>query len=95
MKSLASSFFMFGRIRTTEAKAKELKPLTEKMLTRAKTPTVANIRHLRKFFPQKVVKKIIERSKDFKGRSGGYTRIVKLGRRRGDGAKMAYLELVK
>ena len=95
MKSMASSFFMLGRIKTTEAKAKELRPYVEKFLTRAKNHNISGARHLRKVFSDGVVKKVFERAKSIEGRSGGYTRVVKAGLRKGDGARMAILELVK
>lgn len=95
MKSMASSFFMLGRIRTTEAKAKELRPYVEKFLTRAKNPTLANHRILRQYFSDLAAKKILDEARHFIGRAGGYTRVVKLGARNRDGARMAILELVK
>ena len=95
MKSLASSFFVLGRIKTTEAKAKELRPFAEKFITRAKDKTPANGRLLRKLFSPAVVKKIMELGHTFSGRAGGYTRIIKSGVRRSDGARMAIIELVK
>ena len=94
MKGMASSFFMLGRIKTTEAKAKELRPYVEKILTRAKNPTIANRRFFRRFFSEKTVTSVLERAKSL-DRKGGYTRIVKLGPRTGDAAKMAIIELVK
>ena len=95
MKSLASSFFMLGRITTTEAKAKELRPFAEKLITRAKDPTLANRRVLAPMLSDKVAKKLIDQAKGFAGRNGGYTRVIKLGARRSDGARMAIIELVK
>ena len=95
MKSLASSFFMLGRIITTEAKAKELRPYAEKMITRAKSPSLANRRLLSAVLSEKVTKKLVERAKEYSGRPGGYTRIIKMGPRKSDSAKMAILELVK
>lgn len=95
MKSLASSFFVVGRIKTTEAKAKELRPFVEKFITRAKNPTIANRRFLLKFFSDKVVKKIIEHANLLRERNGGYTRIIKIESRKIDSAKMAIIELVK
>lgn len=95
MKSLASSFFMLGRIKTTEAKAKELRPFAEKFITRAKEPTPVNKRLLQKVFSPVVVKKIVELGNNFSGRAGGYTRIIKVGVRKSDGARMAIIELIK
>ncbi len=95
MRSIASSFFVVGRIRTTEAKAKELRPFVEKFITRAKNPTLANRRFLLRFFSEKVVKKIIECADLLRERKGGYTRIIKTEPRKIDSAKMAIIELVR
>lgn len=95
MKSLASSFFMLARIKTTEAKAKELRPFAEKFITRAKDASPANIRLLRRLFSEKTVKRIVEHGKNFAGRPGGYTRVIKTGVRKSDGARTAIIELVK
>lgn len=94
MKGLASSFFMLGRIRTTEAKAKELRPYIEKFLTRAKNPTAANKRFFGRFFSAKAAAGAFELAK-LLDRKGGYTRIIKFGPRTGDAARMAIIELVK
>lgn len=94
LKSLASSFFMAGRIKTTQAKAKELRPYVEKFITRAKSPTLANRRRTLRLFSEEVLKKIIARGEEMRARPGGYTRIVKLGARKRDGARMAYIEFV-
>ena len=93
-KSLASSFFMLGRITTTEAKAKEMRPIVERYLTRAKNPTLANRRLLATVFSNTVIKKILGEAADVMARPGGYTRIIRLGQRKTDGAKMAILELI-
>lgn len=95
LKSLASSFFMVGRIKTTEAKAKELRPYVEKFITRAKNPTLANRRYLLCFFSDNILKKIIAHAEEVRERPGGYARIIKLGQRQRDGARMAIIELVK
>ncbi|MEK7082160.1 MAG: 50S ribosomal protein L17 [Patescibacteria group bacterium] len=95
MKSLASSFAVSGQMQTTEAKARELRPLVEKFLTRAKTPTLANRRLLMEFFSPEDAGRMIALAVETGGRPGGYTRIVKTGFRRRDSAKMAILELVK
>lgn len=93
-KSLASSFFMLGRITTTEAKAKEMRPIVERYLTRAKNPSLANRRLLAAIFSDAVIKKIFAQAADLMARPGGYTRIIRLGQRKTDGAKMAILELL-
>ncbi|TSC74727.1 MAG: large subunit ribosomal protein L17 [Parcubacteria group bacterium Gr01-1014_33] len=95
MKSLASSFFMAGRIETTEAKAKELRPMVEKIITRAKKETLANRRILGKLFSDKTTAHIFTHARAFGNRNGGYTRIIKTARRRRDDARRAIIELVK
>ena len=95
MKSLASSFFVSGKIRTTEAEAKEVKPMIEKWITRAKKPTLANKRFLIETFPPRLVTHIETYAKSAMDRNGGYTRIIKTGRRMSDSSKMAILEIVK
>ena len=95
MKSLSSSFFALGKIKTTQAKAKEMRPYVEKMITRAKSPTLANRRVLADTFSQRTVKQIIDHAARQSTRPGGYTRITKLARRPGDAAEMAVIELVK
>lgn len=95
MKSLASSFFVLGKITTTQAKAKEVCPRIEKWITRAKNPTLANRRILGATFSHETVKIIINRAGLFTERHGGYTRITKLAPRHSDSAQMAVIELVK
>ena len=84
------------RIKTTLVKAKELRRHAEKAITLGKKEPLHAFRLLYSHYPQKqTVKKIIkELSPRFKDRPGGYTRIVKLGARDGDGAEMAFLEFV-
>lgn len=96
IKSLANNFFLHERIKTTEAKAKELRPVVEKMITRAKDNTVANRRALGQSLTPDMVKKVVEElALKYKERNGGYARITKLGPRNSDGAKMVIIELVK
>ena len=96
LKTLAVSLFMKEKIRTTEAKAKELAVFSEKFITAAKKSNLAKTRLLAKFFPKEIVKKLVnEYGPRYKNREGGYTRIMKLGPRKGDGARMAIIELVK
>ena len=96
LKSLALALILNEKIKTTEAKAKELRSFLEKYINRAKNSDLATRRLLSKFFPPSAVKKLIgEIGPRYKERSGGYTRIIKLGLRKSDGAKMAIIELVK
>lgn len=94
LKSLARSFALKKKIKTTLAKAKELRPFIEKLITRAKKGDLASRRRLTKVLSAEAAKKIIKETAPlFKGRKGGYTRIVKLGPRKSDGAEMAVIEL--
>jgi len=96
LRSLMSNLFLKERIKTTEARAKELKKIAEKKITKAKNMTVANKRLLLKDFSVKIVKKLeTEIAPRYKERKGGYTRIIKLGPRKSDSSKMAIIELVK
>lgn len=95
-KSLANSFFLQEKIITTEAKAKELRSFAEKMLTRAKNNSISNRRILAKNLTPKANKKVFEElAPRYKQRKGGYTRIIKLGPRTSDGARMVIIELIK
>lgn len=95
LKSLAANLILKEKIKTTEAKAKEVRPLVEKLITKSKRQNLSSIRYLARYLPVKARKKIIELGKGYQERPGGYTRIIKLGPRKGDGAKMAIIELVK
>lgn len=96
VKALISALVLHEKIKTTEAKAKEISGFAEKFITRAKKGNLFSRRLLARFFPPKIVKKIIEElAPRYKERPGGYTRIIKLGSRKSDGAKMAIIELVK
>ena len=96
--NLCGSLFEHGRIRTTEAKAKELRPIAERLITLArKDPEdVAAQRHAVAYLRSRdaVYRLFHEVGPRFTERPGGYTRIVKLGPRPGDAATMAYIELV-
>lgn len=95
-RNLASSLILKEKIITTEAKAKELRSIIGKSITRAKKESVVNKRFLAKDFSSNIVKKLFqELGPRYKNRSGGYTRITKSGPRRSDGAKMAVIELIK
>lgn len=96
LKSLALALILKEKIRTTETKAKELRPFLEPLITKAKKQNLSNQRELRKYFANELVKKmILKLGPRYKERQGGYTRIIKLGPRASDGAKMAIIELVK
>lgn len=97
LKVLAVSLISKEKIRTTEAKAKELAPFVEKKISKARIGNLLSSRRfLMRFFPEETVKKLIgEIGPRYKERKGGYTRIIKLGPRKSDGARMAIIELVK
>ena len=86
-----------GKIETTVTRAKEVRSLAEKMITLGKTNTLASKRQALSFITKEdVVKKLFDEiAPSYAERNGGYTRILKLGPRRGDAAEMAVLELVK
>jgi large subunit ribosomal protein L17 len=96
LRNLVTSLLEKERIITTVAKAKATRPLAEKMITLAKKNTLHTRRQALSFiFKKDVVKKLFDEiGPRFSERPGGYTRIVKLGNRGGDGAEMAILELV-
>jgi len=96
LRVLANNFLLHEKIKTTEAKAKELRSIVEKMITRAKNINLANRRILAKDLTPTNVKKIIDEvASRYKERQGGYTRIMKLPPRNSDGAHMVIIELVK
>jgi large subunit ribosomal protein L17 len=94
--NLAASLFEHGRIRTTEAKAKEVRAIAEQLITLGKRGDIHAHRQAVAFLRSKEVAHILfsEVAPRFSDRPGGYTRIVKIGPRQGDAAPMAYLELV-
>jgi large subunit ribosomal protein L17 len=94
--NLSSALIEHGRIKTTEAKAKEVRPIVEEMITLGKRGDVAAHRQAVSFLRSKEIAHILfsEVAPRFADRPGGYTRIVKIGPRQGDAAPMAYLEFV-
>lgn len=96
LRNLVTSFLEKERVRTTVAKAKEARPLAEKMITLAKRGTLHSRRQALRFVrKESAVKKLFdELGPRFSERNGGYSRIVRLAPRAGDGADMAMLELV-
>lgn len=98
-RTMLTSLILHKRIETTLAKAKELKPFAERMVTRAKKTTVESknptvLRLLGKDLSKKAVHELISIAEKFSDRNGGYTRIIKLGARKSDSAKVAIIELV-
>jgi large subunit ribosomal protein L17 len=97
MRNLATSLIECGSIETTEAKAKELRPFVEKLITKAKAGTL----HARRLAGRHIQKRAAadklfqEIGPRFAKRAGGYTRILKTGHRKGDGAEMARIELME
>ncbi len=97
LRNLATSLIEQGAIETTEAKAKELRPFVEKLITKARTGTL----HARRLAGKHVQKRAAA-DKLFQvvgpklaTRAGGYTRILKTGHRKGDGADMARIEIIQ
>ena len=95
LKSLALGVLTNDRIKTTETRAKEVRPLVDKIITWAKKGDVHSRRlAIAALGSQEIVAKVFADAERFAGREGGYTRIVKLGPRKGDGAPMVIMELV-
>lgn len=93
--SLARSLILGEKITTTEVKAKALRPVVEKLITKGKTDTVATRRLLGARVGEEGAKKLVDvLGPKYKSRNGGYTRIIKLGTRTSDRAAMAIIELV-
>jgi large subunit ribosomal protein L17 len=97
LANLATSLFEHGRIKTTETKARALRPYAEKLITHAKKGTLHNRREvLKKIRDKDVVHALFaEIGPFFSDREGGYTRIIKVEPRQGDNAPMAVIELVR
>ena len=96
MKSLASSLILRQKITTTEAKARELRPYAEKLITKGKSDNVSTRRLIKsRLGNDRVVNRLFAVvGPKYKERSGGFTRIIKLPRRKSDGSPMAVIELV-
>ena len=97
LANLATALFEHGRIKTTEPKARALRPYAEKLITHAKKGTLHNRREvLKKIRDKDVVHNLFaEIGPFFADRNGGYTRIIKVEARKGDNAPMAVIELVQ
>ncbi len=96
MRNLVTDLLREGRIQTTECRAKEARREAEKLITLAKKDTLHNKRQaLAYIYDESVVKKLFDEiGPKYQERPGGYTRILKLGPRRGDSAEVVFLELV-
>lgn len=96
LRNMATSLFRHERIRTTEAKAKELRSFAEKLITVARSDDLHHRRQVRRHIADKeILAKLFEQiGPRYRERDGGYVRVLKLGARRGDGAEMAIVELV-
>ncbi|WP_433227770.1 50S ribosomal protein L17 [Actinomadura formosensis] len=97
LANLATALFEHGRITTTEAKARRVRPLAEKLITKAKKGDLHNRRLVARVIRDKGVLHglFTEIAPSFESRPGGYTRITKIGPRKGDCAPMAVIELVR
>ena len=97
LKGLVTYLLVNGRLETTVYRAKEVRALTDKMITLGKKNTLAAKRQALAFITKEevVVKLFNEIAPSYADRNGGYTRVLKIGPRRGDGAEMAIIELVK
>jgi large subunit ribosomal protein L17 len=96
LRAMVTYLLENGRIETTVARAREVRPLAEKMITLGKKNTLATRRKAMAFITKEevVAKTFNELAEKYADREGGYTRIVKIGPRRGDNAEMAIIELV-
>ncbi|MBQ4129091.1 MAG: 50S ribosomal protein L17 [Ruminococcus sp.] len=96
LRALVTFLLENGKIETTLTRAKEVSSLAEKMITIAKTETLANKRNVMAFITKEDVatKLFKEIAPKYADRNGGYTRITKIGPRRGDAAEMAIIELI-
>ena len=96
LRAMTTYLLENGQIKTTVSRAKEVAPLAEKMITLAKNPSLANYRRALSWITKEdVAKKVFdELGPKYASRNGGYTRVVKIGPRRGDAAEMAIVQLV-
>ena len=97
LHNLMTSVILYEHVNTTLAKAKAVKPLVERIISKGKIKSLATRRALMKVLPvESAINKILEElGPRYASRPGGYTRIIKLGARHGDGAEVAQIQLVK
>lgn len=94
-KSLTEALVLHGRIKTTEAKAKSIKPSVEKLITRARQNDANTLSALLRSVDAHTATRLIEIAPVFAGRNGGYTRIIRMGSRKKDNAPMVLIEFVE
>lgn len=96
LRAMVTYLLEQGQLKTTISRAKDVAPIAEKMITLAKHNNLASYRQALAFLTKEdVVKKLFDEiGPKYEGRSGGYTRIVRIGPRRGDAAEMAFIQLV-
>jgi large subunit ribosomal protein L17 len=96
IRNMSGSLFLYGRVKTTKAKALEVRRHAERLITRAKIDSVANRRLVSaRLYDEGIVAKLFnEIGPRMKDRPGGYTKILKLGERKGDAADIVFLQLV-
>ena len=96
-RSMVTALFRYERIRTTKAKAREISRTAERLITRARADNVNNRRQVaRRIHDKEVLAKLFtDIAGRFSSRPGGYTRLIKLGKRYGDASEMVLLELVE
>ena len=96
LRAMTTYLLENGQIKTTVSRAKEVAPMAEKMITLAKKANLANYRQALSYLTKEdVAKKLFDEiGPKYADRTGGYTRVVRIGFRRGDAAEIAYLELV-
>lgn len=95
IKNLASSLIIYKSIKTTKAKARAVAPQVEKIISRAKNDNLAARRNIKRILTAQAMEKLFkEIAPNYKDRNGGYVRVTKIGKRRGDAAEMAIVALV-
>lgn len=95
-KALATALIEHGRIKTTAAKAKSLSGFADRLVSKAKNSDITSKRLVRHYLGEQATKKLVyEIGPHFKERNGGYTKVLRLGRRASDGAEMAIVEFTK
>lgn len=96
LNSLAKALFRYGQIQTTRAKAKELQRFAERLLSLAKKNDLSSRRRIQTHFQdRRIVSKLLNKAKEFQTKTGGYTRIINLKIRRGDGAQIVLVKWVE